>query len=83
MAARLPAGPAIWICRDYHLGNLGPISDGDGGVEIQISDLDQTFIGNPAHDLIRLGLSLTTAARVSDLPGVTTARMIEEMVEGY
>jgi uncharacterized protein (DUF2252 family) len=33
--------------------------------------------------MIRLGLSLATAARGSDLPGVTTARMIEEMVEGY
>ncbi len=41
------------------------------------------MIGNPADDLIRLGLSLATAARGSDLSGVTTARMMEEMVEGY
>jgi len=40
-------------------------------------------IGNPAHDLIRLGLSLATAARGSDLPGVTTAHMLEEMTLGY
>ena len=53
------------------------------GSTVQIRDLDQTVIGNPAHDLIRLGLSLATAARGSDLPGVTTARMIEQMVEGY
>jgi uncharacterized protein (DUF2252 family) len=83
VAAHLPDGPPIWICGDCHLGNLGPISDGDGGVEVQIRDLDQTVIGNPAHDLIRLGLSLATAARGSDLPGVTTARMVEEMVDGY
>jgi uncharacterized protein (DUF2252 family) len=83
VAARVPAGPAIWICGDCHLGNLGPIADGDGGVAIQIRDLDQTVVGNPAHDLIRLGLSLATAARGSDLPGVTTARMVEEMVDGY
>ncbi|HEY0180754.1 MAG TPA: DUF2252 family protein [Dokdonella sp.] len=83
VAARLPSGPAIWICGDCHLGNLGPLSDGEGNVEIQIRDLDQTVIGNPAHDLIRLGLSLATAARGSDLPGVTTARMIEQMVDGY
>jgi len=83
VAERLPAGPSIWICGDCHLGNLGPISDGNGGVAIQIRDLDQTVIGNPAHDLIRLGLSLATAARGSDLPGVTTARMVEEMVDGY
>lgn len=82
-ARRLPQGPAIWICGDCHLGNLGPLSDGEGNVEIQIRDLDQTVIGNPAHDLIRLGLSLATAARGSDLPGVTTARMVEEMIDGY
>jgi len=83
VAARLPVGPAIWICGDCHLGNLGPLSDGQGQVEVQIRDFDQTVIGNPAHDLIRLGLSLATAARGSDLPGVTTAHMIEQMVEGY
>ena len=79
----LPAGPAVWICGDCHLGNLGPLADAKGHVAIQIRDLDQTVIGNPAHDLIRLGLSLATAARGSDLPGVTTAHMIEEMAAGY
>lgn len=79
----LPAGPAVWICGDCHLGNLGPIASADGTIDIQIRDLDQTVIGNPAHDLIRLGLSLATAARGSDLPGVTTARMLEHMIEGY
>jgi uncharacterized protein (DUF2252 family) len=82
-AKRLPDGPPIWICGDCHLGNLGPVANADGQVDVQIRDLDQTVVGNPAHDLIRLGLSLATAARGSDLPGVTTARMIEEMVEGY
>jgi uncharacterized protein (DUF2252 family) len=81
--ADLPVGPPVWICGDCHLGNLGPVADADGRVEVQIRDLDQSVIGNPAHDLIRLGLSLATAARGSALPGVTTARMIEEMVEGY
>ncbi|WP_263381897.1 DUF2252 domain-containing protein [Granulicella arctica] len=81
--AKLPQGPAIWICGDCHAGNLGPVANADGAVEIQIRDLDQTVIGNPAHDLIRLGLSLATAARGSDLPGVTTAVMLEQMVQGY
>jgi uncharacterized protein (DUF2252 family) len=82
-AGTLPTGPAVWICGDCHLGNLGPVADAEGHVAVQIRDLDQSVIGNPAHDLIRLGLSLATAARGSDLPGVTTARMIEQMVEGY
>jgi uncharacterized protein (DUF2252 family) len=79
----LPEGPAVWICGDCHVGNLGPIAAADGSIAIQIRDLDQTVIGNPAHDLIRLGLSLATAARGSDLPGVTTAHMLEEMIRGY
>src|SRR5580698_4049912 len=82
-ARKLPQGPHVWICGDCHVGNLGPVANSKGKVEIEIRDLDQTVIGNPAHDLIRLGLSLATAARGSDLPGVTTALMMEQMVQGY
>ena len=83
MAARRPEGPPVWIGGDCHVGNLGPVANAGGKIAIQIRDLDQTVIGNPAHDLIRLGLSLAMAARGSDLPGVTTARMLEQMMEGY
>lgn len=79
----LPQGPTVWICGDCHTGNLGPVSDARGRVEIQIRDLDQTVIGNPAHDLIRLSLSLATAARGSDLPGLTTVHMMEALFQGY
>ena len=79
----LPEGPAVWICGDCHLGNLGPVADVEGHVAIQIRDLDQTVIGNPVHDIIRLGLSLASAARSSDLPGVTTAHMLEQLIVGY
>jgi uncharacterized protein (DUF2252 family) len=70
-------------CGDCHLGNLGPLADADGHVDVQIRDLDQTVIGNPVHDLVRLALSLASAARGSDLPGVTTAHILEEMMNGY
>src|ERR1700692_5158711 len=49
----LPEGPAVWICGDCHAGNLGRVASLEGRIEIQIRDLDQTVIGNPAHDLIR------------------------------
>jgi len=81
--AAIPEGPQAWICGDCHVGNLGPVASTDGALAIQIRDLDQTVIGNPAHDLIRLGLSLAMAARGSDLPGVTTAHMLERMIDGY
>lgn len=79
----VPKGPAVWICGDCHAGNLGPLAAPDGKVHVQIRDLDQTVIGNPNHDLIRLALSLSSAARGSDLPGVTTAHMLEQMMIGY
>ena len=79
----LPEGPPVWICGDCHAGNLGPVAGTDGRIAIQIRDLDQTVVGNPVHDIIRLALSLATASRGSDLPGVTMARILEQTVEGY
>ncbi len=79
----IPQGPRVWICGDAHVGNLGPIARSDAGIEVELRDLDQTVPGNPAHDLIRLALSLAMAARSSDLPGVVTARLVEELMSGY
>ncbi|MGI9022875.1 MAG: DUF2252 family protein [Acidimicrobiales bacterium] len=80
---RLPHGPPVWICGDCHVGNLGPVADATGHVRVQIRDLDLTVIGNPAYDLIRLALSLASAARGSGLPGLTTVRMLEALTDGY
>lgn len=79
----LPKGPDVWICGDCHVGNLGPIGRPSGKAVVELRDLDQTVIGNPAHDVVRLALSLAMAARSSDLPGVTTARITEDLVAGY
>jgi uncharacterized protein (DUF2252 family) len=79
----LPHGPGIWICGDCHLGNIGPLADADGKVDLQIRDFDQTVIGNPAQDLLRLALSLSTAARDSNLAGIVTAHMLEHLMDGY
>jgi uncharacterized protein (DUF2252 family) len=79
----LPEGPPVWICGDCHAGNLGPVAALDGRIAVQIRDVDQTVIGNPAHDIIRLALSLATASRGSDLPGVTAAKILEQVIEGY
>jgi uncharacterized protein (DUF2252 family) len=79
----LPGGPPIWICGDCHSGNLGPLASARGGFQIEMRDFDQTVIGNPAHDLLRLGLSLASAAIVSDLPGLTITEMLEGMIRCY
>ena len=52
-------------------------------VDVQIRDLDQTTIGNPAYDFVRLALSLSSVAPSSDFPGATTARIVENAIEGY
>ena len=79
----VPEGPPVWICGDCHSGNLGPIASADGEVDIAIRDFDQTVVGNPAWDLLRLILSLASALRSMDLAGVTTVRMIESACAGY
>lgn len=79
----IPSLPPLWICGDCHLGNLGPLADADGRVDVQIRDLDQTVVGNPAHDLLRLGLSLISAARSSVLPGASTSAMVDALAGGY
>ena len=79
----IPQGPPVWICGDCHVGNLGPLSDEKGHVKIEIRDFDHSVIGNPAYDLLRLALSLATAARSSDLPGAITAHMMEQLTVGY
>jgi uncharacterized protein (DUF2252 family) len=63
--------------------SIGPVADLKGNIDIQIRDLDQSVIGNPAYDLIRLAVSLAMAARSADLPGVTTALMVEAIIETY
>lgn len=81
--AKLPHGPTMWICGDCHVGNIGPVGRAEGDPVIELRDLDQTAIANPAYDVVRLALSLAMAARGSDLSGVTTAQMTEELVAGY
>ena len=79
----LPEGPEIWICGNCHQGNLGPTADERGKVGLLLRDFDQTVVGNPVHDLLRLALSLASSARGSDLPGLVTAKMIGALMEGY
>jgi uncharacterized protein (DUF2252 family) len=55
---KMPEGPPVWICGDCHAGNLGPIADAEGWVAVQIQDLDQTAIANPAYDSSALACRL-------------------------
>ena len=64
-----------------HIGNLGLIANTKGDIDIQSRDVAQAVIGNLAHDLMRLGLSPASAARGSNLPGVTTAKILEQMMD--
>src|ERR1700737_1638057 len=54
-SSKVPQGPPIWICGDCHVGNLGPIADTDGLIDIEIR--------LPRHP--RGTISPTTARRTS------------------
>lgn len=78
-----PSGPSIWIGGDCHVGNFGAIAAMGGELGIDLRDLDQTVIGSPVHDVMRLCLSMAMAVRASDLPGECTARVLESISRGY
>jgi uncharacterized protein (DUF2252 family) len=80
---KLPAGPAIWISGDCHAENFGAVSDARGEGDLEMNDLDETSVGEPAHDVLRLALSLSMAARAAGRNGLDTAAMLESMVRGY
>lgn len=80
---KLPDAPAIWVGGDCHVGNLGPHADVEGEVHIEVRDLDQTVIGSPAHDVLRLALSMAMAVRASDLPGAVTAQLVAAIAASY
>jgi uncharacterized protein (DUF2252 family) len=79
----LPAGPAIWISGDCHAENFGAVSDARGGGDLEMNDLDETNVGEPAHDVLRLALSLSMAARAAGRNGLDTAALLDAMVRGY
>ncbi len=79
----LPEAPTIWIGGDCHVGNLGPVAAKDSEISIVLRDLDQTVMGSPAHDVVRLTLSLAMAVRASGLPGAITAHVVESVARGY
>jgi uncharacterized protein (DUF2252 family) len=81
--ASLPKAPSIWIGGDCHLGNVGAVGRVDGATGLELRDLDQTVIGSPAHDVVRLALSMAMAVRASGLPGATTLRAVEQIARGY
>ena len=78
----LSEGLAVWILRRLSCRQSWTAGDANGKIRVQIRDLDQTVVGNPSHDLIRVALSLATASRGSNLPGVTAAKMMESMIQG-
>jgi len=73
---RIPVGPPIWVCGDLHVGNLGPVANARCDVSLEVRDLDQTVLGNPAYDVIRLGFSLPTVALAAGLDGTVIGAAI-------
>lgn len=80
---KVPAGPAVWISGDCHAENVGAVPDAKGRVELAMNDFDETVIGNPAHDVTRMALSLAIAMRGAGHAGSATVAMLTSLLEGY
>lgn len=79
----IPKGPAIWICGDCHSENIGAVPTAHGSASLDPNDVDETVIGYPAHDLLRLALDVVVATRSFGLRGVETLRALRAVVDGY
>ena len=73
----LPEGSAIWIRGDATSAILAQSETPGARSRFKFVISIRPSSGNPAHDLIRLSLSLASAARGSDLPGLTTVKMLD------
>lgn len=83
LARRLPSGPRIWISADCHGENIGAVADVRGRAQLEMNDFDESTIGQPILDVVRLALSLAMAARASGLGGLDIARLLEGLTAGY
>jgi uncharacterized protein (DUF2252 family) len=79
----LPTGPRIYICADCHSENIGAIAGDDEVPAIELNDFDESAIGEPAYDVLRLALALSFAGRTSGLGGIDTVHMVDAMLDGY
>ncbi|GAC1394079.1 MAG: DUF2252 domain-containing protein [Polyangiales bacterium] len=82
-AQPVPVGPPVWISGDCHVENVGAVPDARGTVAFQMNDFDESVVGNPAHDLARMALSLAVSVREAGLGGVAVHRGTAALVDGY
>ena len=80
----IPGADPIWISGDAHGENLGAVADVHGNASLDLNDLDETVLGWAAHDVLRLALDMTVAARsYEELRGVETIAIVASVLEGY
>lgn len=79
----VPKGPAIWIGGDCHAENVGAVATAHGTASLDLNDLDETVVGYPAHDLLRLALDVAIATRSQGVRGAETLKTIAGAVDGY
>src|SRR5262249_36840481 len=79
----IPKGPAIWIGGDCHAENFGAVATAHGTASLDLNDLDETVVGYPAHDLLRLALDAAIATRSQGIRGGDTLATIAGTIDGY
>lgn len=79
----VPAGPEIWICGDCHAENIGAISGEGAAPAIEMNDFDETVIGAPALDVLRMALALAAVGRTAGFTAGEVRELVDAMLEGY
>jgi uncharacterized protein (DUF2252 family) len=79
----IPEGPPIWISGDCHGENIGAVADAEGHARMDLNDLDETAVGLPAHDVLRLALAIVVAARDAGVSGLAAPAIAAAVLDGY
>jgi len=83
--------PPVWICGDLHLENFGSYKGDNRVAYFNINDFDESVLGSPLLDVIRLLTSLHVAAGNLKIPLKTVEKLstifidtyFEKLQEGY
>jgi uncharacterized protein (DUF2252 family) len=78
-----PTGPAIWISGDCHGENIGAVADAHGTASLELNDMDEAVIADPAFDVIRLALSVAVATRGIGFCGNDIVAAASAVAAGY
>ena len=82
-APPLPASPAVWLCGDAHVENVGSYRGDNDLVYFDVNDFDEALRGPLLWDVGRLAVSVLLAAARFGMPAAGRQAAVRELLATY